>query len=447
MPFPQHPAASTQYPPFPIPQPLTPNPYLCYDGRMNEQQETRAGLAGPSVATILYARTIINLPYRLIYPFLPTIARGLGVTLAEAGRLASVQGGVGLFAPLFGHLSDHYGRRRVMEAALYFMALATLLMALTNSYLPALLAFAGLGLAKALYDPALLAYVGDAVPYAQRGRAMALVELSWSFAWFFGVPLGGLLIERAGLRALWWVMAGLLVLAALATRRFLPPARHSRAAGEPEPLPWQALLRLRPVQAALVAGFAMLFSIENVFILYGAFLEERFGLALGALGLISAVISAAELLAEGGAAALTDRLGKKRSVVGGLLAFAAVLLALPALSGNLLTTMGGFALAILCFEFTIVSFIPLMSELVPAARATMLAMNVAAMGLGRLVAPLIGTALYQQSHSLLPNSLLSLTVCLVGALVLWRGVADEGGARQAAGTEGNEEPREMGGGE
>lgn len=376
------------------------------------------------MATILYARTIINLPYRLIYPFLPVIARGLGVTLAEAGRLASVQGGVGLLAPLFGHLSDHYGRRRVMEGALLFMALAALLMALTGTYLPALLAFAGFGLAKALYDPALLAYVGDAVPYAQRGRAMAITELAWSFAWFFGVPLGGLLIERAGLRLLWWGIAGLLVLAALATRRWLPPARRPRTPGQAEPLPWQTLLRRRPVQAALVTGFAMLFGIENVFILYGAFLEERFGLALGALGLISVVVSGAELLAEGGAAVLTDRLGKKRSVVGGLLAFGIVLLALPALSGALLTTMGGFALAILCFEFTIVSFIPLLSELVPDARATILAMNVAAMGLGRLVAPLIGTALYEQSHSLLPNSLLSLAVCLVGALVLWRGVGE-----------------------
>ncbi|MGH2544823.1 MAG: MFS transporter [Ardenticatenaceae bacterium] len=374
---------------------------------------------------MLYARTVANVNYRIVYPFLPAIARGLGVSLEAAGRLVSLQGGIGLVAPLFGPLSDSYGRRRMMEVALLVLALASGMVFFSGSFVPVLFGFAGFGIAKALYDPAMQAYVGDAVPYARRGRVIAITELAWSFAWLFGVPVAGLLIERGGWRAPWGIIALLALIGVLVTRVFLPPARPvSQDGAHNEPVPWHSLLRRAPVRAALFTAFGMLFALENVFIVYGAFLENRFNLAISAIGIVSIVIGVSELLGEGGAAAWTDRLGKKRSVIAGLLAFAASLLFLSLLSSHLITVLAGFALAILCFEYAIVSFLPLMTELAPEARATLLSMNIAAMGTGRLLAPIVGTTLYTETGSIFANSLLSASVCILCAVVLGKGVRE-----------------------
>jgi predicted MFS family arabinose efflux permease len=388
-------------------------------------QEQAPSLPPRALATMLYARTVANINFRIVYPFLPAIARGLGIPLEAAGQLVSLQGGAGLVAPLFGHLSDRHGRRRMMEAALLLLALASAVVFLTNVYAPVLFAFAGFGISKALYDPAMQAYVGDAVPYARRGRVIAITELAWSFAWLFGVPLAGLLIERAGWRAPWAVTALLALAGVAATRLLLPPAKSARSGvGRAAPVSWRALLRRGPVRAALFTSFGMLFALENIFIVYGAFLENRFGLAIGAIGVASIVIGIAELLAGGGAAAWTDRLGKKRSVIAGLLAFSVSLLLLSTLGGHLVTALAGFALAILFFEFTIVSFLPLMTELAPDARATLLSMNIAAMGVGRLLAPVVGTTLFAQTGGIFANALLSALFCLLAALALWKGVQE-----------------------
>ena len=50
-------------------------------------------------------------------------------------------------------------------------------------------------LGKSLFDPALQAYFGDRVPYAQRGTALAVTEMAWSLAFIVGVPAMGFLIS------------------------------------------------------------------------------------------------------------------------------------------------------------------------------------------------------------------------------------------------------------
>lgn len=385
-------------------------------------------LARSTLGTILFARTLANVSYRIIYPFLPALARGLEVSLQTAGQLVAVTGLVGLVAPFFGPLSDRYGRRRMMEVALLLLAVASIMVLVVPSYRWMLLAFAGMGLAKSLYDPAMQAYIGDLVPYGRRGRVLAITELAWSFAWMFGVPISGLLIERFGWQSPWALIALLSLLAMVITQRVLPPAHvmdrkrgeNSRAPGE-----WRAVLRQPVVWRALLIGAGIIFAIENIFIVYGAFLESTFGLSIGAIGIVSVVIGVAELAAEGGAAAWTDRLGPKRSVILGFAAFGVSLLLLTVLRYQLSTALFSFALVILCFEFTLVSFIPLMSELAPSARATLLSMNIAALGVGRLLASVIGPFLYTRTDSLLANALLSAVVAWGCGLLLWRGVPEQ----------------------
>jgi len=340
-----------------------------------EQQAQTADSAG-ALGIILLSRTTINSSFRIVYPFLPAISRGLSVPLTAASFLLTLRALAGLSSPLFGPLSDRYGRRSLMLAGLGMGALAAALIAGWPTYGVAIVAFVLFGLSKTAYDPAIQAYLSDAVPYHRRGRVLGITELSWSAAWLVGVPAAGFLIEQAGWQAPFLALTLVALIGLLLTWR-LPPDRLQRAS--PTAPHW--------------AGRTM-FAIENVFVVYGAWMEETFSLSVGALGLASSVIGIAEAIGEGASAGLVDRLGKKPAVLGGLLLNAGAYLLLPLLSGNLMSALFGLFILLLAFEFSIVSSFPLISELAPGARGTLMALNVAALSAGRMLGSLTATPLW-----------------------------------------------------
>jgi len=379
---------------------------------------------------VFAVRTAVNAPVRIIYPFLPSIARGLGISLAAASQLVTLRMVAGLAAPLLGLLADRYGRRRVMEVALSLFALASLLMAGVGTLAAAALAFALYGLAKALYDPAVHAYVGDHVPYRERSRAVGILELSWSGAWLLGVPASGLLIERFGWRAPWAALIVLGLLGLVLTCVSLPPTSRPAARRRGGSFvastigTWRNLLRRRSVAALLATSFLLTMAIEVPFIVYGAWLETSFGLSLSTLGLASTVVGVAEATAELGSAAITDRLGKKRSVLAGLLGLAASLIALPWLSRlGLVAALAGVMLMLLNFEFGIVSLLPLATELAPEARASLFSLTVMAFSLSRILAALVGGWLWQWQTIAL-NAGVGAICALLAALLLARGMKE-----------------------
>ncbi len=157
--------------------------------------------------------------------------------------------------------------------------------------------------------------------------------------------------------------------------------------------------------------------------MYGAWLETAFGLSLGVLGLASTVVGVAEAAAELGTTVITDRLGKLRSGLVGLLGLAASLLVLPWLSGlGLAGALAGVVLMILSFEFGLVSLLPLATELAPEARASLLSLNITALSLGRILGALLGGWLWRW-QSIALHAGVGAGCALVAALLLVRGMA------------------------
>ena len=378
---------------------------------------------GGWLLVIFLVRTVVNTSFRIIYPFLPSIARGLGISLAAAGGLVALRMVAGMSAPMLGPLVDRQPRCRVMVVGLLLFALASLLLGGIGTLTAAAIAFALFGVAKVLYDLATYAYVGDAVPYHTRGRAFGVVELSWSSAWLLGVPVSGFLIERLGWRAPWAALVVLGLLGAWLTRVGLPFAPRPTAHGGGGLLAgaiiaaWCNLLRRRSVVVLLLTSLLLSMAIETPFIVYGAWLEATFGLSLTALGLASTVVGLAEATAEFGTTVVTDRLGKRRSVLAGLLGLTASMVVLPWLSRmGLAAALTGVALIMLTFEFSVVSLMPLVTELAPDARASLLSLNVAAFSLARILGALVGGWLWQWQNIALHAGVGA--VCALGAMLL-----------------------------
>jgi predicted MFS family arabinose efflux permease len=187
------------------------------------------------------------------------------------------------------------------------------------------------------------------------------------------------------------------------------------------------LLRRRPVRALLLTNLLLTLAIEIPFIVYGAWIETTFGLSFTALGFASTVVGLAEASAEFGTTMLTDRLGKRRSVLIGLLGLTTSLAVLPWLAGRgLAPALAGVVLATLSFEFGWVSLLPLATELAPDARATLVSLNGSSASLGRILGALAGGWLWQWTAIEL-NAGVGVACALAGVLLLMRGTIEEPG--------------------
>jgi MFS transporter, DHA1 family, inner membrane transport protein len=373
-----------------------------------------------TLAVILLSRFALNLQWRIVYPFLPAISRGLGVPLETASLLLTVRALAGMTSPIFGILADRRGRWASMIGGLAALALGAAFVSVAPSFSLVLGAFALLGLSKASYDPGLQAYIGDAVPYEERGRVMGILELPWSLAWLIGVPVAGLLIARIGWRAPFWVITGLALLSLVATWLAFTPYLRAPDVQRPS----SRIQLTRSAMMALLVSSLLTAANENIFVVYGVWMESQFGLAIAALGLASMIIAVAELAAEASSAGLVDRLGKRRAVLRGLALGVVAYLLLPPLARSLGGALLGITLVVLTFEFAIVSMLPLVSELAPGARGTLLAVNVAAMSFGRMVGSLSGPRLWSQ-WGLSANAVVSAGMVLVALLILGMGVREK----------------------
>ena len=107
------------------------------------------------------------------------------------------------------------------------------------------------------------------------------------------------------------------------------------------------------------------------------------------------VIGFAEFGGESFTSILTDKLGIKTSVRLGLILNCIFVFALPWIGKSAIGAMIGLFLFFLTFEFTIVSYLPLLTEILPSARATFLGISIAAMSLGRAGGAAIAPILYE----------------------------------------------------
>jgi predicted MFS family arabinose efflux permease len=367
-------------------------------------------------------RTLINTGFRMIYPFLPTIARGLGVDIRSIALAITARSSLGIAAPFVGSLGDSIGRKRSMLLGLLTFSFGFAIVIIWPTYPSLVIALILGALGKIIFDPSMQAYLGDRTTYQQRGRAIAITELGWSGASLIGLPFVGWLIARSNWATPFPVLALFTLGMALCLARLLPADEAPRRNRPTFRRTIATIVEHPSALAALSISLLISVSNESVNIIYGLWLENSFGLQVAALGAASAVIGLAEMGGEGIVAIITDRLGKRRAVIYGTLAIAATCLLLPSIAVSTAGALFGLFFFYISFEFTFVSLIPMMTELVPSARATLLASNLAASALGRGLGAFIGPYLFD--IGLNANTGFAAIIAVVALIVLNLGVKE-----------------------
>jgi len=377
------------------------------------------------VLVFTLTRAVLNTMHRMVYPFLAVFARGLGVDLAALGLAITTRSLLGSFGPFLAAVADSRGRKLGMLLGIALFVSGTGIVAFWPTFPAFCLALVLAMLGKFVFDPSMQAYLGDRIPYQRRGRVLAITEYGWSLSFILGIPLVGFLIARGGWMAPFPLFALLGSVSFLVLLWMLPR--------DPDPEPnrpnfWANLRRVltfTPALLGLSVNITMSSANEVINLVFGVWMEDTFGLKIAALGLAAAVIGFSELGGETLSAGLTDRLGKTTAVAIGLILNSLAALLLPILGKTIPGALVGLFLFYIAFEFSIVSAIPLMTEILPEARATLMAANVASHSVGRALGALLAAALYTVGksypwmHGILANVMAALLFNLLALIALY----------------------------
>ena len=227
----------------------------------------------------------------LIGPLLVGIAADFDVSLGAAAAVATLYLFLyGVLQPVYGFLSDRWGRVRVMRGALAGVVVANAFAAFAPN-LGALVAARGAAAAfVAALLPTSLVYVGDRVPFARRQQVIANVLAAGALG-TVGATIGAGVLDRyLSWRVVFLVPAALAVVGAVALSR-LPESLPADAGGGP-------LTQVRRVLAHRWAVFLVLLALAEGAAMLGflTFLAPALqvhGVSSAQAGLVVAVYGAA----------------------------------------------------------------------------------------------------------------------------------------------------------
>ncbi|WP_255751427.1 MFS transporter [Roseomonas fluvialis] len=268
---------------------------------------------------------------RLMDPLLPLLATDFGVGVAAiAPVVAGFTLAYGAGQLVTGPLGDRFGKVWVASIALVLYGVGLAASALAWDLTSMVVLRTGTGLVAGAVIPLAIAWIGDAVPYAERQATIGKFLTGMVMAQLLVGPVSGVMAEIAGWRASFLVLAALaLVVGVLMLRRAAPEPRvaTTRGLGLSQ---YGVLLRApagRRLMGAAALDGAVLFG--GAFPFIGAFLIERFALSPGQAGLVVAGFGIGAFIYTRLAKRLVARLGEPGllGVGGGVLAVALAALA------------------------------------------------------------------------------------------------------------------------
>lgn len=343
-------------------------------------------------------RVLLNTGRRFIYPFAPALSRGLDVPLTAITSIIATSQATSLLGFFSGPIADRLGYRLMMRAGLAMLALGMLTCGLATHYWPIFVGLVIASLGKTVFDPAIQAFVGRHVPFERRGRIIGILETAWAGSTLIGIPALALIIDHVGLKNSFLILALLGAFGWIAIGRLIPADTPTSAQKMKRTSSFSSLKQLlvnRPAAGMLTFGFWISIANDSLFVTYGAWFEQDFLVSIVTLGFSTIAIGSAELIGESMTALFADRLGLKRAIILGLCLAVCAYLLLPFIGKTLPLAMAGMFCVFLFFEFTIVTSFSLCTELLPKARATMMAGFYATAGVGRMIGVLIGAFLWQ----------------------------------------------------
>ena len=277
--------------------------------------------------------TLVSLT--LLLPFLPIYVEQLGVhgnaAIVDWSGIAfgATFLGTGLTAPLWGYLSDRYGRRPMLIRAAVGMALLMPLIGLAHNVWQLVLLRLAAGLIGG-YASSATVLVATQTPREQAGWALGILSTGALSGGLIGPLIGGLLPGLIGIRQTFFLGGGVIAVAALVTivfvREDFQPAPSTAVRAEPVRLGGALWLVVAPMFGTAMLVLFSNMSIEPIITVYLREIGvDRTQVVLFA-GVVMAASALGSLLMAARLGRLADRIGGGKVIVYCLLAAGALLI-------------------------------------------------------------------------------------------------------------------------
>ncbi|HET7850865.1 MAG TPA: MFS transporter [Pseudolabrys sp.] len=352
--------------------------------------------AGRAIAFLSLAAFAAQAMVRVTDSLLPQIAADFHVTVGAASIVVTAyllaHGSVQL---IIGPIGDRFGKYLCLSIA----AVCSTVMVIACGFAPSLPVLVavrlGSGLATGWIVPFALAFMGDVIPYERRQQVIGRFLSGQILGQLFGQTAGGVLGDLFGWRNVFFLLAGLLAVAAgaLFTEYWRNPLTHSSAV-QTRPqrhfiADYAAVLRSRWALAVIAMAFLESGLMFGAFTYVGADLHHRFGVSFALVGLFVGTFAIGGLIYSLSVHMLIKRLG-----AAGLAACGGVLLALAYAT---LAFEPHYAVAPLAITVVGLGFYMLhntlqtnATQMTPEARGTAVSIFSAALYLGQTAAVAVG---------------------------------------------------------
>nr|WP_308191964.1 MFS transporter [Gordonia liuliyuniae] len=178
----------------------------------------------PRIAVIVLCATgiVVSLMQTIIVPLIPQLPSLVNTTSNNASWALTITLLVGAVAtPIAGRLGDMVGKRRVMITNMGFVAVGSIICALSTALIPFLVgrALQGIGIGTIAVGISILR---DIVPANRLGASVGAMSASLGVGGALGLPFAAIIAEHVSWHALFWVSAATALAGAAGLRLYVP---------------------------------------------------------------------------------------------------------------------------------------------------------------------------------------------------------------------------------
>ncbi|PKN71750.1 MAG: hypothetical protein CVU54_01640 [Deltaproteobacteria bacterium HGW-Deltaproteobacteria-12] len=298
---------------------------MTHTAEENRGQSTDDGSPWRStLAVMCIAQFLSIVGFAFVLPFIPFYVREIGVTDENLVPLwAGILGAapnltMAIFAPLWGWLSDRYGRKLMVERAMFAGAVLTIAMGMVGNVYQ-LLILRLLGGAFTGTISASISLVASVLPGTKLGFGLGLMQVAVFLGMSLGPWIGGIIADLVGYRLTFiaggviLLVGGMLVLTGAREKFIRPSAVTLKESGS-----MRTLFGLPGFISLLAMFFIFHFSINIAIPILPLFIEEVGNLktqVASTTGLLLGVSGATAAISAAAIGYWSDRQGHKKVLV------------------------------------------------------------------------------------------------------------------------------------
>lgn len=373
----------------------------------------------------LYITVFVNIiGFGMIFPILPLFAEKFNASSFQLGLLASIFAlGQFLSAPLFGRLSDRFGRKPIILFSILASAISFFIIARASNLNIIFLSRFLSGIASAANFPIASSYIADVTPKEDRAKYMGRISGIFSLGFVIGPVFGGILGNRE-FSLVFFTAAIICFINLIFTFFFLS---ESIAKKEEKFILKKGLLNIKAIYLGLRGDFGVLFFllllwafyISNFQVAIPLFTQDKFnfgpmqnGFFFSLTGIVAALTQWFVL------PFIVKRIGEIKTILVGIVCMAVGQILAP-LSTSVLIFYLFFIISILGSGFKRPSINALLSKGAREGQGTTMGLAFSFESIGRFVGPLIAGATIGVFGLSYPFWIAAFLL-FIGLLVFWK---------------------------